>query len=240
MTPDFRTRLTYGMGSIAFGAKLQLLNLLLLFYNQVIGLSAAAVSTVLAISIALEAIWDPLVGYLSDHTRTRLGRRHPYLYSVAVPLAVAVALLWAPPAGLSQSEVLAWLVVFAIAVRLLIALHEVPSSALLPELTHDYHARTNLVSYRWFFFTFGAAIMTVLSYGVFLRSTPEHPFGQLNRAGYAPLGVAVAVVMLAAILISALGTHRQIPKLSIPPSIPAAWEQRFAASSPRCRTGISW
>jgi GPH family glycoside/pentoside/hexuronide:cation symporter len=218
MTPDFRTRLTYGMGSIAFGAKLQLLNLLLLFYNQVLGLPAAAVSTVLAISIALEAIWDPLVGYMSDHTRTRLGRRHPYLYGVAVPLAVAVALLWGPPSGLSQSEILVWFVVFAIAVRLLIALHEVPSSALLPELTHDYHARTNLVSYRWFFFTLGAAIMTVLSYGVFLRSTPEHPFGQLNRAGYAPLGIAIAVVMLVAILISALGTHRQIPKLSIPPA----------------------
>jgi Na+/melibiose symporter-like transporter len=154
---------------------------------------------------------------MSDHTRTRLGRRHPYLYGVAVPLAVAVALLWAPPSGLSPSEQLAWLVVFEIAVRFLIALHEVPSSALMPELTHDYHARTNLVSYRWFFFTLGAGIMTVLSYGIFLRSTPEHPFGQLNRAGYAPLGAAIAVVMLAAILTSAIGTHRQIRKLSVPP-----------------------
>jgi len=93
MTPNLTTRLAYGMGSIAFGAKLQLLNLLLLFYNQVLGLPAGAVSAVVAGSIVLEAVWDPMVGYMSDHTRTRLGRRHPYLYGVAVPLAIAVALL---------------------------------------------------------------------------------------------------------------------------------------------------
>ena len=47
---------------------------------------------------------DPMVGYMSDHTRTRLGRRHPYLYGVAVPLALAVALLWAPPTGMTHSS----------------------------------------------------------------------------------------------------------------------------------------
>jgi glycoside/pentoside/hexuronide:cation symporter, GPH family len=217
MTPNLVTRLAYGMGSVAFGAKLQLLNLLLLFYNQVLGLPAAAVSTVLAVSIVLEAVWDPIVGYMSDHTRTRLGRRHPYLYGVAVPLAIAVALLWAPPSGMSETELLIWLIVFAIATRFLITLHEIPSSALLPELTRDYHARTNLVSIRWFFFTCGAAIMTVLTYGVFLKSSAEHPFGQLNRAGYAPLGATIAIIMMIAIFASALGTHRQIPKLSAAP-----------------------
>src|SRR5579871_4150281 len=218
MIPDRLTRLAYGMGSIAFGAKLQLLNLLLLFYNQVLGLPAGAVSAVVAISIVLEAVWDPMVGYMSDHTRTRLGRRHPYLYGVAVPLALAVALLWAPPSGMTQAELTIWLVVFALATRFLIALHEVPSSALLPELTRDYHGRTSLVSIRWFFFTLGGTITTVLTYAVFLKSTKEYPFGQLNPAGYAPLGITVAVVMMIAIFISALGTHRQIPKLSIPPA----------------------
>src|SRR5262249_41301382 len=128
-----------------------------------------------------------------------------------------VALLWAPPAGMSEAELLIWLIVFAIATRFLITLHEIPSSALLPELTYDYHARTNLVSTRWFFFTFGAGIMTVLTYAVFLKSSPEHPFGQLTRAGYAPLGITIAIIMMVAIFISALGTHRQIPKLSAAP-----------------------
>src|SRR5262249_51868929 len=85
---DLPTRLAYGFGAAAYGAKLQLFGLLLLFYNQLIGLPAATVSLVLAISVVIDAIWDPIVGQLSDHTRTRLGRRHPYLYSVAIPLAL--------------------------------------------------------------------------------------------------------------------------------------------------------
>lgn len=217
MMPNLITRLTYGMGSVAFGAKLQLLNLLLLFYNQVLGLPAGAVSAVVAGSIVLEAVWDPMVGYMSDHTRSRLGRRHPYLFGVAVPLAIAVALLWSPPAGMSQTELLLWLIVFALTTRFLIALHEVPSSALLPELTRDYHGRTTLVSIRWFFFTLGGATTTVLTYNVFLKSSPQYPFGQLNPAGYAPLGITVAAIMMIAIFVSALGTRRQIPNLSVAP-----------------------
>lgn len=227
MTPNLSTRLAYGMGSIAFGAKLQLLNLLLLFYNQVLGLPAGAVSAVVAGSIVLEAVWDPMVGYMSDHTRTRLGRRHPYLFGVALPLAIAVALLWSPPAGMSQTELLLWLIVFALTTRFLIALHEVPSSALLPELTRDYHGRTTLVSIRWFFFTLGGATTTVLTYNVFLKSSPQYPFGQLNPAGYAPLGATVAVIMMIAILISAAGTRRQIPNLSVAPPRAAGISETF-------------
>ncbi|HEX9523101.1 MAG TPA: MFS transporter [Reyranella sp.] len=218
MMPDRVTRLAYGLGATAFGAKLHLFGLLLLFYNQVVGLPAASVSFVLATSIVLDALWDPLVGQISDNTRSRWGRRHPYLYAVAVPLAFAFALLWQPPAGWSQPALLAWLAVFAILVRLL---HEIPSTALLPELARGYDERTTLLGYRYFFGAVGATISAVLGFGIFLRSTPEQPFGQLNRAGYAPFGATIAAVMLVTILTSALGTHRHIPKLRSPAARPA-------------------
>ena len=112
------------------------------------------------------------------------GRRHPYLYGVAVPLAIAVALLWAPPSGMSQTELLIWLIVFAIATRFLIALHEIPSSALLPELTRDYHGRTTLVSIRWFFFTLRRRHHD----GADLRRVPEIDAGvQVRPAQSAPV-----------------------------------------------------
>jgi GPH family glycoside/pentoside/hexuronide:cation symporter len=212
------TRLAYGLGAAAFGAKLQLFGLLLLFYNQLVGLPAATVSLVLAISVVIDAIWDPVVGQLSDHTRTRLGRRHPYLYAVALPLALAFALLWRPPAGWSQAGLVGWLAFFAITSRLLISLHEIPSTALLPELARGYDERTSLLGYRFFFGTLGATISTAFGFGVFLRATPEHSYGQLNRAGYAPFGATIALVMLATIVISALGTHRTIPYLHAPPA----------------------
>ena len=149
-------------------------------------------------------------------TRSRWGRRHPYLYGVAVPLAIAFTLLWRPPAGWPQPALLAWLAVFAILTRLLVSLHEIPSAALLPELTRGYDERTALVGLRYIFGNFGAGISFVLAFGVFLRSTPEHPFGQLNRAGYGPFGATIAGVMLVTILLSALGTHRVIPWLHAP------------------------
>jgi glycoside/pentoside/hexuronide:cation symporter, GPH family len=190
MLPDRVLRLAYGLGAVPFGAKLQLFGLLLLFYNQLLGLPAAAVSAVLAASVVLDAVWDPLVGQISDNTRSRWGRRHPYLYGVAVPLALAFALLWRPPAGWSQPALLAWLAVFAILTRLLVSLHEIPSAALLPELTRRYDERTALVGLRYFFGTVGAGITTVPGFGVFLRSTPEDRFasstGQAMRRSGRP------------------------------------------------------
>jgi GPH family glycoside/pentoside/hexuronide:cation symporter len=114
MSPNRRTKrelvtgLAYCLGAVPFGAKGQLFGLLLLFYNQLLGLPAAAVSAIIAASVVLDAVWDPLIGQLSDTTRSRWGRRHPYLYGVAVPLALAFALLWRPPAGWSQAALLGW------------------------------------------------------------------------------------------------------------------------------------
>jgi len=213
---DLLTGLAYCLGAVPFGAKEQLFGLLLVFYNQLLGLPAAAVSATIAASVVLDAVWDPFVGQVSDTTRSRWGRRHPYLYGVAVPLALAFALLWRPPAGWSQAALLAWLAVFAILTRLLVSLHELPSAALMPELSRDYDERTALVGLRSLFGNIGAGVSFVLAFGVFLRSTPEQPFGQLNEAGYAPFGATVAGVMLITILVSALGTHRVIPFLYAP------------------------
>ncbi|HEY5107934.1 MAG TPA: MFS transporter [Caulobacteraceae bacterium] len=214
---DLSTKLFFGFGSVAFGAKTQLLGLLLLFYNQIVGLPAQWVSLALAISITIDALWDPLIGQLSDGTRTRWGRRHPYMYAVALPLAVSFAALWRPPAGLSQGGLFAYLLVMIVVVRMLISLHEIPSTSLTPELAKDYDQRTNLLSYRYFFGAMGGAAAAILGLGVFLAKTPQHPFGQLNRAGYGPYSIAVAIITFVAILISAMGTHRHIPFLYKPP-----------------------
>jgi glycoside/pentoside/hexuronide:cation symporter, GPH family len=229
MKPDRLTRLAYGLGAVPFGAKLQLFGLLLLFYNQLLGLPAAAVSAIIAASVVLDAVWDPFVGQFSDTTRSRWGRRHPYLYGVALPLALAFALLWRPPAGWSQPALLAWLAVFAILTRLLVSLHEIPSAALMPELARGYDERTALVGLRYIFGNVGAGISFVLAFGIFLRSTSEHPFGQLNRSGYAPFGATIAGLMLVTILLSALGTHRVIPRLYAPRARAGGIGQRLRA-----------
>lgn len=217
--PDRLTRLTYGIGAAAIGAEVPLVGLLLLFYNQLVGLPAAAVGIILSASAVLGTLWDPLVGEISDSTRSRWGRRHPYLYGAAGPFALAFALLWQPGAGWPQPALLAWLAVFAILARLLGSLHEIPGAALLSELASGYDERTKLVGYRHFFGALGAMTSTALGFGVFLKSSPEQPFGQLNRAGYAPFGATIACVIFVTITLSALGTHGCIPQLYARPRV---------------------
>ncbi|WP_309644414.1 MFS transporter [Phenylobacterium sp.] len=211
------TKLLYGVGSMANGATLQIMGgLLLLYYNQVLGLPAQWVSLALGISVLIDAFWDPLIGQFSDKLRTPWGRRHPLMYASAIPVAVAFALLWMPPAGLSHSQLFTYLLVGILSVRLAASFYEVPSGALAPELAPDYHDRTVLIGFRWLLGTVGAAVAAVLAYGIFLRATPEFPQGQLNPAGYPPMALSVAALIAASILVSTLGTHHRIPGLHKP------------------------
>ena len=117
-------KLTYGLGAVAYGIKDNgYTTFLLLFYNQVVGLPAGAVGTIIAIALIFDAMLDPFVGFLSDRTHTRWGRRHPWLYASALPIALSWLMLWHPPEG-SQTYTLGWLLVAAIFTRAAITINE--------------------------------------------------------------------------------------------------------------------
>ena len=92
------TKLSYGLGAIAYGIKDNGYSVfLLLFYNQVVGLPANAVGTIIGLALVFDAFIDPLIGHFSDRTHTRWGRRHPWLYASALPIALSWLMLWRPP-----------------------------------------------------------------------------------------------------------------------------------------------
>ncbi len=201
-------KLTYGIGAIAYGIKDNgYTTFLLLFYNQVVGLPAGAVGTVIAIALIFDALLDPFVGFLTDRTHTKWGRRHPWLYASAIPIALSWLMLWHPPQG-TQAQILGWLLVSAIFTRAAITTNEVPSLAMAPEMTLDYHERTSVLRYRYLFGWAGGLSMLMLAYGVFLpvMSGPE------AFAGFHNYGLFGAIVMAVTVLISALGTHRLYAK----------------------------
>jgi Na+/melibiose symporter-like transporter len=212
-----RTKLLYGAGSIAFGVHIWVLSLLLFFYNQVVGLDAKLVSLALAVTLVVDAAWDPIVGHFSDRLRTPWGRRHPLMYLAAVPVALTMLALWRPPTDLGDAGTTVWLFAFALAARLAISLYEVPSQALSPELAPDYHERTALLGYRWVFFILGGAVATMSGYFIFFRPTPQYPQGQLNPAAWGPMTLTAAALMFVSILVSAFGTHDRIKGLHRPP-----------------------
>lgn len=218
----------YGVGSIAFGVHLTTLSsALMLFFNQVVGLPAAWVGAAMAATLIFDAICDPLIGEWSDHTRSRWGRRHPFMYASAVPAAIAFYFLFDPPMGWSKSHLLIYMAAMLVTVRVLLSLYEIPSSALGPELTLDYDQRTSLMSSRFFFGTLGGAGMSVLALQVFLRKDATHPLGLLSPAGYRETALAASIAIFLSIMISSVGTHRFIAGLVHTPRVLGTWGEKL-------------
>lgn len=214
-----KTRLLYGSGTIAFGIKDHGFNaLLMLFYNQVVGLPAAWVGSAIMIAMIADALFDPLLGQYSDNVRTRWGRRHPFMYAAALPIALFYLLLWMPP-EMARGAQFAWLVATAILVRFSISLYEIPSTALLAEFTSDYDERTKLVAARFFFGVCGGIAMTVVTFGYFLQPTAAQPVGHLNAGGYVTYAWVAAAIMMLSVLISSLGTQKEVLKRPPPPAV---------------------
>ena len=211
---DLSTKLYYGFGAVANGAKSNGFNYLLLFYySQVIGLRADLVSLGILIALIFDAVSDPMVGYISDNFHSKLGRRHPFMYAAGLPVAVAYYFLWAPPT-LDQETLFLYFVGMAILIRTLITFYEIPSTALVAELTEDYDVRTEMMSYRYFFGWWGGLTMAVLNYLVFL---PESKGGLEYAEGWTNYGLTASIVIFLSVYISAAGTHRHIPYLKSPP-----------------------
>jgi len=221
--PGIWTRIVYGLGSVAFGTKDAGFNtFLLIYYNQVLGVRASLVSLAAAIALVFDALADPLIGEISDNWRSRLGRRHPFLYGAALPIALFYFLLWNPPHW-EPSNLFFYLLATAVLVRICISLYEVPSTALTPELSANYTERTTLLSFRFLFAAVGAGVTIAIPLTYFMVPTQAQPSGILNPHGYFPYSVMAALVMLVSILVSAAGTHnrirymRQIPARKRPP-----------------------
>lgn len=223
-----RIKLAYGAGAITYGIKDNGFSVfLLIFYNQVMGLPADMVGLAVMVALIIDAFIDPIIGHLSDRTNTRWGRRHPWIYASIIPVGLSWFLLWHPPQW-SEAGMLAYLIGSAILVRSALALNEVPSLAMLPELTRDYHERTDVVRYRSLFGWLGGLTLLALAYSVFLAPTPEQHAGLLRREGYDAYALTGVIMMTVATLLAALGTHRRLARRAerLPPRQPLGAELR--------------
>src|SRR5574338_555835 len=211
------TKLLFGAGSVAEGVKNTAFNVFLLFYyNQVLGLPGRWTGTAIFLALCVDAVADPVIGSLSDGWRSRLGRRHPFMYTAPLPMAVAFALLFAPPAGLSHAALFAWLLGWAVCVRVSMTLYMLPSNAMVPELTPHYDERTSLVSYRFLFGWAGGIAISQLAYLHYFASPAGATDGLLQGGRYAGFGAACARLVGVSIGVSAAGTHHLIPSLARP------------------------
>jgi glycoside/pentoside/hexuronide:cation symporter, GPH family len=205
-----RIKVGHAFGSVAYGVKDNGFGvLLMLFYNQVLGLDAGIVGLILLCALLLDALIDPLVGHFSDRTRTRIGKRHPWLYAAILPMAFAWTMLWFPPKTEGMGLYL-YLFGFAFLMRASISCYEVPALSVVPALTADYDERTSITRWRVLFAWAGGLVTLLLAFAVFLVPEPGYPVGQLNVNGYQRYGIFGACAIIVATLVSTVTTHKRL------------------------------
>lgn len=208
------TLVLYGIGACSSGIKSRALSsFLLIFYNQAVGMSPASVALAISIITVFDAIVDPLTGQVSDNFRSRWGRRHPFMYASALPLATGFYMLWNPPGWVPAEYLFVYLLLCLMTIRLFDTFFELPSLALAPELVQDYDRRTVIVSMRIFFRTVAGLLFTIAAFQIFLA---EDRGGVTSREGYSTFAAVGSGVMLVSILTSTIATHRFIPWLRTP------------------------
>lgn len=216
-----RTRIAQGLGALPDTFKdFTVRTFLLLYYNQVLGLPAFYVSLALAVALVIDAVTDPLVGSYSDNFRSRLGRRHPFMFASALPLGISLYFLFAPPQFPAdwprQPLLLGWLLLFIIAARVSMTFFAIPWGAMFAEYSDDYRERSAIVSYRFLMAWLGGIAFSLSVYTWVFPGTPEYPLGQLNPEAYGTLAWVLALCATGAVLLTAQFTRDQIPYLMQP------------------------
>jgi len=208
-----RTKLAFASGSLEEAMLGAAGIATMIFYNQVLGVSAALCGTAFLIASIVDAVSDPLVGALSDSVRTRWGRRHPLMALSALPLALCFYLMYQPPSGLSELQLFWWFTATMVGVRLAKTFYAIPHNALGAELTDDYNERTSIFGWNYIVGMLGGIALSVFVLYVVFPSTPEYANGLLNPDGYAFLATFGGIFAFLTILGCTLLTADQIPYL---------------------------
>lgn len=170
---NFRTKLAYGAGDLGPAITANILVFyLMFFFTNVVGLNVGLASVILLIGKVWDAVNDPLVGVLSDRTKSKWGRRHPWMFWGAIPFGVFFFLQWIIPKFSDNPVTNQWglfwyYVIIAILSQSFYTIVNLPYTALTPELTQDYNERTSLNSFRFAFSIGGSIFSLLLALGIF-------------------------------------------------------------------------
>lgn len=177
------TKVAFGAGDLGPAITANILVFFLMyFFTQVAGLPPGLAGSILMIGKISDAINDPIVGVLTDRTKTRFGRRLPWILAGAIPFGLLFFCQWLVPHFSDNLQVNTWClfayyVFIGILFNIAYTMVNLPYTALTPELTQDYNERTSLNSFR-FTFSIGGSILSLILAGIIFQTFPEQPITQ--------------------------------------------------------------
>ncbi len=165
------------------------------YLTDTVALSAASAGLAIMIGKFWDAVTDPVMGFISDRTRTRFGRRRPYLLFGAIPLGLSMWYFFTRPGITNPVALTIWATLALCLLNTAYTIVNIPYSALTPELTQDYNERTSLNSFR-----FGFAILgTILGAAIVLPIV--NAFSDRAR-GFSAAGAVMGIAMTVTALVT--------------------------------------
>jgi len=199
-----RTKLLYGAGDTGFSLTGTIIGAYFaIFLTDVVGISPGVAAAAIFVGRSWDYVNDPLIGHISDRTRTRWGRRRPFLLFGALPYALAFAILWWRPPLESDLALAIYYAVAYLVYDASATFVYMPYFALTPELTSDYDERTALTSYRMFFSIFASLLAFTVPLAIIGTFAPE------NASRVLVMGLAFGIASALPLLLTFLGTRER-------------------------------
>lgn len=197
-----RTKVFYGIGDLGNALVNSAIQFFLMkFYTDAALILPALAGNALLIGKVWDAVNDPLFGWITDKTKSRFGKRRVFMIFGAIPLGIAIALLWFVPQA-DRMTTFIWIAATFILFDTLWTLTNVPYYSLTSELTDDYDERSSLTTYRM--------AMAVPAYLVGVALTPAIVgLFALQRTGYAFIGILYGAIAAVVLLVSAAGLRER-------------------------------
>jgi len=190
-------RLVYGSGDIGFSLTSTIIGAYFaIFLTDVVGVAPRIAAAAIFIGRTWDYVNDPLIGYLTDRTRTRWGRRRPYLLFGALPFALIFTLLWWRPPWQGHWMLAIYYAAIYVLYDAAATFVYMPYFALTPELASDYDERTALTSVRMFFSIVGSLVAFTLPLTLIGSFSPENAPRVLLMGGIFGLASALPLFLV--------------------------------------------
>jgi GPH family glycoside/pentoside/hexuronide:cation symporter len=207
-------KIVYGFGAFVNNLLAAAIGGMAIVLNLGLGMNPALVGLLGALPRLTDALTDPLMGYISDNTHSRWGRRRPYIFVGAIASGIIFALLWQLPLGMSDSYYFWYFLIGSFIFYLAYTVFATPWVALGYELTPDYHERTRLMGVQ--------NVMGQMAYMVapwFLLIMQANMFDDMvEGASYLAIGIgvlAISVGILPAIILRERFSHPELTEAQI-------------------------